>query len=248
MNSNELVRVLPAAISGIIESIYKRHNGCQADVARLMKAQTEFITMVAKGQENEHDIEFWNAMTFAHRRQSGQFQFDAIQFYLGIRLGDEDPSLEMEYRFKKREFLKRFYLVCFGNLPEYSRLTGAALQCWEEKYGPLPENDCVRDQDLDYCLDRYGATMLPGYKDYKDVIKMKWNNPLYQFPEDLEMKEHVRKRMDMIRIAGEKEQREKETKEQREKDTAEIEDENAHCDDSTNCVIGYIDGIIYKSF
>ena len=248
LSSNELVRVLPGAVGGVIQSIYKRYNKCQTEVESLLKAQTEFITNVARGEENNHDTEFWNAITYSHRRHPAQVQFDAIQFHLGIRLGEykmDDADLQKMYRLKKREFLKRVYLASFGTLPVYAELTGKALQYWEEKYGPLPACDCLRDRDLDGWLYSNGEKLLPGYKDYSEVIKMKWNNPSYQFPEDVEVHEHVLKRLEIVKRVEEEKQAEKQAEKQKAEKQAEKQKEE---EELISGPIGFVDGIIYKGF
>jgi len=155
MNSKELVRVLPSAVGDIIQNIYERYADHRSDVRHLLNAQTQFTTMVATGEESHDDTQFWNALTYSYRRHPSQIQFDAIQYYLGIRLGEvsDDKDLQRMYRFKKREFLKRFYRAAVGD----------------------PTNDSLSDQDLDDVLDLHGERMLQGFSNYKDVITLKWN-------------------------------------------------------------------------
>ena len=212
MNSNELVTVLPSAVGKIIQSMYERHPGRQSNVQILLKAHAEFITAVAKKEESQHDTEFWNAITYSYRRGPSQIQFDAIQFHLGICLGNEsdDEDEQKMWRFKKREFLKRFFMICLHSLPACSVLNEKELEQWQKTHGDLPDSDCLTDHDLDDVLDLYGECLLSGYKNYRDVIKMKWRNLGYMFPEDVEKQKHVQMRLAIRRQVRQDEEDEEE--------------------------------------
>jgi len=120
-----------------------------------------------------YQTEFWDCITFAHQGKlhPSQIQFDAMRFHLGIRLGDadtEDIVQQRIYRFLKRAFLKRIYLANSNNPPTI-----------------------ITDQTLDEWLDDCGKNVVPGYESYNEVIKMKWNNPHYLFPEDVELQKLI---------------------------------------------------------
>ena len=75
-------------------------------------------------------------------------------------------GLNVRDRFEKRQFLTKLQQTFLGSTPRI-------------------------DAERDTFLDTYGSRLLPGYEKYKDVLRMKWENPSYAFPEDRAERENI---------------------------------------------------------
>jgi hypothetical protein len=200
MNCDQLIKALPEAMASLMKDLYLK-NPASEDSKRIsthvLKMQNSFIAAVDRGVEEPADIDFWNAMVYSRTRCKWQCQFDAIRFHLNIQLGEmtNDEKRRRMFRSKKREFLTRLLLACNGTLPMIDSFI-------------IPVTDHVLDNWLQLAC---GHMLLPGYADYKDVIKMNFQNPYYTCPDDIEQQKKanaVLREMDSQRKAEKKKERE----------------------------------------